>query len=44
VTRGYIAGSLIQVDELVTAVDAVLRSGATITMPTVVLAPRRAAR
>jgi len=40
VTRGYIAGSLLDVDELVQAVDDVLRSGPTVSMPTVVVAPR----
>ncbi|HET6952294.1 MAG TPA: SDR family oxidoreductase [Acidimicrobiales bacterium] len=39
-TRGYIAGSLIDVDDLVGAVDSVLRSGSTVAMPTVVVAPR----
>jgi NAD(P)-dependent dehydrogenase (short-subunit alcohol dehydrogenase family) len=43
IERGYIAGSLIDVEELVDAVDAVLRMGATVSMPTVVVAPRPAA-
>ena len=38
--RGYIAGSLIDVEELVSAVDGVLRSGASLSMPSVVVAPR----
>jgi hypothetical protein len=38
--RGLIAGSLIDVDQLVTAVDAVLRAGASLSMPSIVLAPR----
>jgi NAD(P)-dependent dehydrogenase (short-subunit alcohol dehydrogenase family) len=42
VTRGYIAGALLDVDELVEAVDSVLRSGPTVSMPTVVVAPRPA--
>jgi len=40
VARGYLAGSLIAVEELVDAVDAVLRSGATVSIPSVVVAPR----
>src|SRR3546814_8038077 len=40
VNKGYIAGSLIDVNELVGAVDAVLRAGATVNMPSVVVAPR----
>jgi NAD(P)-dependent dehydrogenase (short-subunit alcohol dehydrogenase family) len=42
-TRGYLAGALIDVDELVTAVDAVLRSGGSLSMPSVTVAPRPAA-
>jgi NAD(P)-dependent dehydrogenase (short-subunit alcohol dehydrogenase family) len=38
--RGYIAGSFIEIEELVDAIDAVLRSGASLAMPTVVVAPR----
>ncbi|MGZ4759399.1 MAG: SDR family NAD(P)-dependent oxidoreductase [Acidimicrobiales bacterium] len=37
---GLIAGSLIDVDDLVSAVDAILRSGTSVSMPTVVVAPR----
>jgi NAD(P)-dependent dehydrogenase (short-subunit alcohol dehydrogenase family) len=37
--RKYVSGTLIAVDELVAAVDAVLRSGATLSMPSVVVAP-----
>ncbi len=40
VERGYIAGSLIAVDELVTVVDAVLRGGASLSLPSVTVAPR----
>ena len=39
-TRGYMNGSLIDVDHLVTVVDAVLRGGATLSIPSVTLAPR----
>lgn len=38
--RGLIAGSLIDVEHLVSAVDAVLRMGSTVSTPTIVLAPR----
>src|SRR6266702_733752 len=38
--RGYLSGSLIAVDELVSVVDAVLRGGASLSMPTVTVAPR----
>jgi NAD(P)-dependent dehydrogenase (short-subunit alcohol dehydrogenase family) len=38
--RSYMTGALIDVDELVGAVDAVLRSGASLSMPSVVVAPR----
>ncbi len=40
VERGYLSGSLIDVDHLVTLVDAVLRGGATLSVPSVTLAPR----
>lgn len=40
--RGYIAGSLIEIEDLVSAVDSVLRAGTTLAMPTVVVAPRPA--
>ncbi|HMG40202.1 MAG TPA: hypothetical protein VK611_02700 [Acidimicrobiales bacterium] len=40
VERKYIAGSLIDVDHLVAGVDAVLRGGATLSMPSVTVAPR----
>jgi NAD(P)-dependent dehydrogenase (short-subunit alcohol dehydrogenase family) len=43
VTRGYLAGTLIDAEELVNAVDAVLRSGASLSMPSVTVAPRPAA-
>jgi NAD(P)-dependent dehydrogenase (short-subunit alcohol dehydrogenase family) len=39
--RGYLSGSLIAVDELVSVVDAVLRGGASLSMPSVTIAPRR---
>lgn len=38
--RGLIAGSLIDVEQLVDAVDAVLRGGPTLTVPSITLAPR----
>ena len=38
--RGYLSGTLIEVDELVSAVDAVLRAGASLSMPSVTVAPR----
>jgi NAD(P)-dependent dehydrogenase (short-subunit alcohol dehydrogenase family) len=38
--RKYVSGTLIEVDELVSAVDGVLRSGATLSMPSVTVAPR----
>jgi len=41
IARGYISGTLIEVDELVPVVDAVLRGGASLSMPFVTVAPRR---
>ena len=38
--RGLFSGSLIEVEELVSAVDAVLRSGVSLSMPSVTVAPR----
>jgi NAD(P)-dependent dehydrogenase (short-subunit alcohol dehydrogenase family) len=38
--KGLIAGSLIDVEDLVTAIDGVLRAGASLSTPTIVLAPR----
>ena len=38
--RKYLAGTLIEVEELITAVDAVLRAGATLSIPSITLAPR----
>ncbi|MCJ7670501.1 MAG: SDR family oxidoreductase, partial [Acidimicrobiia bacterium] len=38
--RGLLSGSLIAVDELVSALDAVLRAGSTLTMPSVTVTPR----
>jgi NAD(P)-dependent dehydrogenase (short-subunit alcohol dehydrogenase family) len=40
VTRGLISGSLIAIDELIAVVDAVLRSGASLSVPSVTVAPR----
>ncbi|HEX4819473.1 MAG TPA: SDR family oxidoreductase [Acidimicrobiales bacterium] len=39
--RGLLAGSLMDVEELVAGIDAVLRSGSTICVPSITLAPRR---
>jgi hypothetical protein len=41
VTQGLISGSLIEIDELISVVDAVLRSGASLSLPSVTVAPRR---
>jgi NAD(P)-dependent dehydrogenase (short-subunit alcohol dehydrogenase family) len=38
--RGLIAGSLIEIEDLISAVDSVLRSGTTLAVQTVVVAPR----
>jgi len=40
VARNYLSGSLIDVDHLVTLIDAVLRGGTTLSIPSVTLAPR----
>jgi NAD(P)-dependent dehydrogenase (short-subunit alcohol dehydrogenase family) len=40
-TRGLLSGSLIDVEELVTAVSAVLHSGASLSMPSVTVTPRQ---
>jgi NAD(P)-dependent dehydrogenase (short-subunit alcohol dehydrogenase family) len=40
VERGLLAGSFIAADELVSVVDAVLRGGASLSMPSVTVAPR----
>lgn len=40
--QGLIAGSLIDIDDLVAAVDAVLHSGPTVAIPSIVVAPRPA--
>jgi hypothetical protein len=40
VSRGYLSGSLIDVNEVVGVVDAVLRCGATASLPSVTVAPR----
>jgi len=39
--KGYLSGSLIEIDELIAAVDAVLRAGPSLSMPSVTVAPRR---
>jgi NAD(P)-dependent dehydrogenase (short-subunit alcohol dehydrogenase family) len=39
--RRYLSGSMIAVDELVSVVEAVLRGGASLSMPSVTVAPRR---
>jgi NAD(P)-dependent dehydrogenase (short-subunit alcohol dehydrogenase family) len=44
IARGYISGSLIAVDQLISVVDAVLRSGASLSMPSVTVAPRPPAK
>jgi NAD(P)-dependent dehydrogenase (short-subunit alcohol dehydrogenase family) len=40
-TKGYITGTLIAIDDLVDAVDGVLRGGPSLAMPTVMVTPRR---
>jgi NAD(P)-dependent dehydrogenase (short-subunit alcohol dehydrogenase family) len=40
--RNYLSGSLIDVDHLVSAVEGVLRGGATLSIPSITLAPRPA--
>jgi hypothetical protein len=40
VARKYIAGSLIDVDHLVTVVDAIVRGGRSMSLPSVTVAPR----
>lgn len=39
-TRGYLAGYLMDVDELITAVDDVLRAGSTVSIPSITVTPR----
>lgn len=39
--RGLLAGAFIEVDDLVGAVDAVLRNGRSLSMPSIILTPRR---
>jgi NAD(P)-dependent dehydrogenase (short-subunit alcohol dehydrogenase family) len=41
--RGYLAGALIAVEDLVAAVDGVLRAGPSLSLPTVTVVPRRSA-
>jgi NAD(P)-dependent dehydrogenase (short-subunit alcohol dehydrogenase family) len=43
VSKGYIAGTLIEVEELISVVDAIIRSGASLSLPSVTVAPRPAA-
>ena len=40
INRSFLSGSLIDVDHLVTVIDAVLRGGASLSIPSVTLAPR----
>ena len=40
VAKGYVTGAMIAVDELVSVVDTVLRAGASLSMPSVLVAPR----
>jgi hypothetical protein len=40
VARNYIAGALMDVDRLVAMVDALLREGATLNVPSITVAPR----
>jgi len=44
VSRGYVSGSLIAVSELTSAVDAVLRAGTSLCMPSVIVTPRPAVK
>jgi NAD(P)-dependent dehydrogenase (short-subunit alcohol dehydrogenase family) len=39
--RGYLSGALLDVEHVVTVVDAVLHGGATVSMPSVTVAPRQ---
>ena len=41
--RSYLAGSLIDVEHLVAVVDAVLRGGPSVSLPSVMVTPRRPA-
>jgi hypothetical protein len=40
--RGYVSGSLVDADHMVAMIDAVLRGGATLCVPSMTLAPRSA--
>ena len=40
-SRGYLSGSLMTVDHLVSALDGVLRAGSSLSMPSVTVTPRR---
>lgn len=44
VSRDYLSGSLLDVDQLVTVTDTILRSGAAVSMPSVTVAPRPRAK
>lgn len=40
IERGFMAGSFIEIEDLVDAVDSVLRCGSSVAMPSIVIAPR----
>jgi hypothetical protein len=40
IERGYLSGSLIDVEEIIAVVDTVLRRGSSLSMPSVTVAPR----
>lgn len=42
-SKGYVAGALIEVNELVSAVEAILQGGASLSLPSVTVAPRPSA-
>ena len=44
VSRGYLSGSLMNVDQLVNAVDAVVHTDSSVSMPSITVAPRPAGR
>ena len=39
--RGYLAGAFVDVDDLVTTIDNVIRAGKSVSVPSIVVAPRR---
>ncbi len=39
-TKGYVSGSFIQIDQLVESIDALLRSGASLSIPEITISPR----